>query len=104
MILHPGGLRSAYMHLSSYVVTANQKVKSGEVIGFVGQTGIHESGAHLHFELRFAGQHVDPMPHLAPYVIPPDATWLGRKIDAEEKRVRRKRRIERWRARHAASQ
>jgi len=98
MILHGEGLRSAYMHLSSYVVNANQQVKSGDVIGYVGQTGARESGAHLHFELRADGKHVDPVPHLQPYVILPDATWLGQKLAVEEKRVRRKRRVERWRA------
>ena len=101
MILHPGGLRSAYMHLSSYQVKANDKVTSGQVIGAVGKTGTKESGAHLHFELRFEGKHLDPMPALEPYVISPDEMWLGRKLLAEEQRVRRKRRVLRWRAHQA---
>jgi hypothetical protein len=104
MVLHEGGLRSAYMHLSSYVVKANQRVKGGELLGHVGKSGTKESGAHLHFELRAEGKHVDPMPALAPYVIGPEATWLGRKLEVEEKRVRRVRRVKRWRERQEASQ
>jgi murein DD-endopeptidase MepM/ murein hydrolase activator NlpD len=101
MIAHQGGLRSAYMHLSSYVVKAGDKVTMGQQIGEVGKTGTKESGAHLHFELRQDGRHIDPMPPLAAYVIGPDETWLGRKLAAEEERVRRKRRVARWRARQA---
>jgi murein DD-endopeptidase MepM/ murein hydrolase activator NlpD len=100
MLLHDGGLRSAYMHLSSYEVKANDKVTVGQLIGYVGKTGTKESGAHLHFELREAGKHVDPMPAMAPYVIHPDQTWLGLKLGAEEKRVRKVRRIAKWRATH----
>ena len=103
MIVHEGGLRSAYMHLSSYEVKANDKVTAGQVIGAVGKTGTKESGAHLHFELREGGKHIDPMPALAAYVIPPDETWLGRKLAVEEQRVRRVRRIAKWRARQAES-
>jgi murein DD-endopeptidase MepM/ murein hydrolase activator NlpD len=97
MVLHDKGLRSAYMHLSSYIVAANAKVKSGDVIGYVGKTGAKESGAHLHFELRAGGKHVDPLPHLKQIILP-DATWLGQKLAVEEQRVRRKRRVDRWRA------
>jgi murein DD-endopeptidase MepM/ murein hydrolase activator NlpD len=93
MILHAGGLRSAYMHLSQYCVKANQQVKAGELIGTVGKTGVKESGAHLHFELRHEGQHQDPMPCLAGYVIAPQETYLGRFVDTEEQRARRIRRI-----------
>jgi hypothetical protein len=99
MVLHEGGLRSAYMHLSSYVVKANQRVKSGDLLGHVGKTGTRESGAHLHFELRAEGKHLDPMPCFAAYVIGPEETWLGRKLVVEENRVRRVRRIKRWRER-----
>jgi murein DD-endopeptidase MepM/ murein hydrolase activator NlpD len=98
MILHEGGLRSAYMHLLSYTVKAGQKVKGGEIIGYVGRSGIKESGAHLHFELRHGGKHIDPMPHIAPYVFAPMDTYLGRRVAAEQQRVWRRRRVERWRA------
>lgn len=102
MIQHGEDLRSAYMHLASYQVQAGQQVKAGEILGLVGKSGIQESGAHLHFELRQHGKHIDPMPHLAPYVIHPDETYLGQWVMAEEKRIRRRRRIKRWREKKAA--
>jgi hypothetical protein len=104
MIRHENGLLSAYMHLVLYTVKVGQRVKAGEMIGRVGKTGIRESGAHLHFELRFDGKHIDPMPHLAPYVFRQRATYIGRRVLAEQRRVRRKRRIKKWRARKAAQQ
>jgi len=104
MLRHEGGLISAYMHLASYSVKVGQSVTAGQPLGLVGKTGIRESGAHLHFELRFGGRHVDPMPHLQPYVLPPDASYLGRRVLAEEKRVRRRRRIQRWRERKGQAQ
>jgi murein DD-endopeptidase MepM/ murein hydrolase activator NlpD len=98
MVRHAEGLLSAYMHLSRYVVKAGQRVKGGEILGYVGRSGIKESGAHLHFELRHGGKHIDPMPHLEPYVFGPRDTYMGQRVAAEERRVRRRRRVERWRA------
>lgn len=102
MIYHGEGLTSAYMHLARYVVRARDRVKAGQVIGVVGKSGIKESGAHLHFEFRLAGKHIDPLPILEPYVFGPLDTYLGRRVAAEQARLRRRRRIERWRARKAA--
>lgn len=96
MMRHRGGLVSAYMHLSAYIVRYRQKVKAGEIIGFVGKTGIKDSGAHLHFELRHKGKHVDPLPHLKPYVFEPLQCYRGWRVVLEERRVRRKRRVKRW--------
>lgn len=101
MLRHGNGLVTAYMHLASYEVKVGQSVKMGQRIGYVGKTGTKDSGAHLHFELRFGGRHVDPMPALAPYVFPPGAFYLGRRVQAEEQRVRRRRRIRRWQERKA---
>ena len=98
MIEHENGLRSAYMHLSGYRVRIGRSVAAGEVIGWVGRTGIRTSSAHLHFELRKDGRHLDPLPVLAPYLIEPDATWRGRRVAREQRRVQRRRRIEARRA------
>ena len=102
MLEHSNGLRSAYMHLSSYRVRTGQRVKAGELIGRVGRSGIRKSAAHLHFELRRNGKHLDPMPHLAPYLIEPTATWRGLRVEREQKRTKRRRRIARRRAARAA--
>jgi murein DD-endopeptidase MepM/ murein hydrolase activator NlpD len=59
MILHPGGLLTLYAHNQQTFVTAGMRVKRGEKISFVGQTG-YAWGPHLHFELRDNGRLRDP--------------------------------------------
>ncbi len=54
-----GKLTSVYAHLSSVLVEQYQSVKKGEVIGYVGQTGM-ATGPHLHFEIRQGGKAQDP--------------------------------------------
>lgn len=49
-IEHEDGSTTLYAHQSDYVVSVGQKVKQGEVIGFVGSTG-NSTGNHLHWEL-----------------------------------------------------
>ena len=44
------GYRACYGHLKNYIVKQNQKVKQGQIIGYMGQTGI-ATGPHLHFGL-----------------------------------------------------
>lgn len=50
-INHPSGYSSLYLHLQRSIVKQNQFVKKGEVIGYVGSTGM-STGNHLHFEIR----------------------------------------------------
>lgn len=50
LIDHPNGLSSMFAHLSAISVTPGQKVKTGDVIGYVGNTG-YSTGPHLHFTL-----------------------------------------------------
>jgi len=52
-------LETFYAHLSKLLVTPNQEVKAGEVIGLGGNTG-RSRGSHLHFEMRFKGIPVNP--------------------------------------------
>lgn len=60
---HGSDLTTVYAHLSRVSVTEGSKVKSGQVIGNVGKTGL-TTGAHLHFEVRVDGKAVDPMKYL----------------------------------------
>lgn len=62
-IEHSGGITSQYLHLSSNVVRAGQKVKEGQLIGYIGNTG-YSSGPHLHFALIRNGSFIDPTPYL----------------------------------------
>jgi len=92
MILHAGGVRSAYMHLAEYTVKRGQSVKAAEVIGLVGRSGMEESRPHLHFELHDDGRQLDPVPYLRPYLFLPSETYVGQRLAAEQERQRRLRR------------
>ena len=70
-VAHEGGLRSIYAHLASYVVAAGSKVARGDLIGYVGTSGIRESDPHLHFGLFAGEQVVDPVHALAPLLFAP---------------------------------
>lgn len=64
MIMVEGnGWATLYGHLDKIVVYEGQKVKQGEVIGALGNTG-RSSGPHLHFEIRKLDGPVDPLPLL----------------------------------------
>ena len=62
-IAHAGGRETLYCHLSAQNVEKGVTVRKGDVIGFVGQTGL-ATGPHLHFELKINGEKVDPAPFL----------------------------------------
>ena len=61
IIEHLNGLLSSYKHNSSLSKSQGEYVSRGEVIGFSGNTGSLTSGPHLHFELWFEGEPVDPL-------------------------------------------
>ena len=60
---HGGELQTRYAHLSSYAVSAGDMVVKGQLIGFIGSTG-RSTGPHLHYEVRVAGEPVDPRPYM----------------------------------------
>jgi murein DD-endopeptidase MepM/ murein hydrolase activator NlpD len=62
-INHGGGITTLYGHLSMIEVKPGQKVKRGEEIGKVGNTG-RSLGAHLHYEIRDNGKIVDPVKYI----------------------------------------
>lgn len=59
MINHGGGRVTLYGHMSSIAVSYGQNVTQGDVIGYVGSTGV-STGPHLHFEVRVDGATTDP--------------------------------------------
>ena len=59
VIRHDNGLETVYGHLSKQLVSEEQLVKAGDVIGLGGNTG-RSTGSHLHFETRFLGIPIDP--------------------------------------------
>jgi murein DD-endopeptidase MepM/ murein hydrolase activator NlpD len=60
ILYHNGQFISVYKHLQAVNKKAGERVKVGEVIGVVGNTGTHSTGPHLHFELIFEGRYVNP--------------------------------------------
>jgi len=57
---HGYGYKTLYAHLHKYNVKKGQKVKRGDVIGFVGSTG-RSQAPHLHYEVRKDGRHINPI-------------------------------------------
>lgn len=61
MIDHGGGYVTLYGHNNSLLVSVGQKVKKGQQIAKSGATGV-ATGPHCHFEVRYKGKIIDPMP------------------------------------------
>lgn len=62
-ISHGDGFASIYMHMTRYVVSAGQSVTQGQLIGYVGSTGV-STGPHLHFGISYGGTYVNPMAYI----------------------------------------
>lgn len=60
IIDHGFGYSSIYAHLSNFNVRVGQKVKRGDIIGYVGNTGTSVAN-HLHYEIKLNGVNVDPV-------------------------------------------
>ena len=63
IVYHGGGLATWYAHLQGFNCSVGQSVVKGQVIGFVGSTGM-ATGPHLHFEVRINGAPQNPMQYL----------------------------------------
>ena len=59
---HAGHYESSYSHLSDIAsgLRRGDRVQQGDIIGFVGNTGM-STGPHLHFGMKYRGEHVDPL-------------------------------------------
>jgi murein DD-endopeptidase MepM/ murein hydrolase activator NlpD len=60
---HGGGMETRYGHMSRIAVAEGQRVRKGDVIGYVGSTG-RSTGSHLHYEVRISGEAVNPIPYM----------------------------------------
>ena len=59
VVRHDNGLETIYGHLSRPLVDEYEKVMSGDIIGLGGNTG-RSTGSHLHLEIRYLGEAMDP--------------------------------------------
>lgn len=84
-IRHNGTYATNYGHQSKFAVKRGQKVKQGQIIGYVGSTGF-STGPHLHYEMVKDGAKVNPLRE----VLPP-----GKPVK-EENRTRFEETIKKW--------
>ena len=59
-INHGFGYRTRYAHMHAFAVRQGQNIKRGDLIGYVGNTGL-STAPHLHYEVLINGGHVDPV-------------------------------------------
>jgi len=57
---HGFGYRTRYAHMHEFAVRPGQTIKRGDLIGYVGNTGL-STAPHLHYEVLINGDHVDPV-------------------------------------------
>ena len=60
---HGDGFQSKYLHMTHYIVGVGDYVTAGQVIGYVGDTGVSK-GAHLHFTITYNGEYVNPADYI----------------------------------------
>ncbi len=85
-IRHANGYKTAYGHMSRFAsgVSEGVKVRQGQIIGYVGSTGL-ASGPHVHFEVLVNSSYVDPMS----IQVPRERQLAGRQIaDFQKERAR----------------
>lgn len=64
-IEHGNAVQTRYGHLSAMNVAPGQRIRKGDVLGYMGSTG-RSTGSHLHYEVRIAGEAINPTAFLAP--------------------------------------
>ncbi len=62
-INHGDGFSTSYLHMTHYIVSKGQRVTAGQVIGYVGSTGV-STGPHLHFTIYYNGETVNPADYI----------------------------------------
>ena len=65
VINHGDGFSTLYGHMLSLVVSAGEYVSQGQLIGYVGSTGIYTTGPHLHFTVYYCVSTVNPMNYIS---------------------------------------
>lgn len=86
-IQHLNGYVTTYSHMSGFArgIQEGQKVRQGQIIGYVGNTGL-STGPHLHYEVAINGNYVDPMRIKLPQGRVLEANFL-REFERERERI-----------------
>jgi len=63
VITHADGYETWYAHLNGFNTSENQEVKKGDIIGYLGNTGL-SNGPHLHYEVKQNGKRLNPIDYL----------------------------------------
>jgi hypothetical protein len=87
IIEHKNSLHTGYFHLHRYLVSQDAVVKGGQIIGYVGSSGIKETAPHLHFEMRIHERRIDPAAQYLPYLVP---EWKFRRHKKRRRPSRRR--------------
>jgi murein DD-endopeptidase MepM/ murein hydrolase activator NlpD len=64
-INHGNAVQTRYGHLSAMNVVPGQRIRKGDILGYMGSTG-RSTGSHLHYEVRIAGEAINPVAFLSP--------------------------------------
>ncbi len=62
-IRHKHGYVTVYGHLRKYLVHRGERVKKGQIIGYLGNTG-RSTGPHVHYEIRYWGRPINPLKYI----------------------------------------
>jgi murein DD-endopeptidase MepM/ murein hydrolase activator NlpD len=73
---HPGGYETLYLHLSKIAVKPRDRVSQGDVIGYVGSSGL-STGPHLDFRILQHGNYINP----AKVIFPPNPPLAGSALE-----------------------
>lgn len=83
-LTHGAGMRTSYSHMSQMTVRQGQLVEQGDVIGYVGATGL-ATGPHLHYEVHQNGAPIDPASisfRIGPQLSGDDLAGYRRRLEA----------------------
>lgn len=75
-IKHSGGIETRYLHFTKRTVNQGARVRQGQVIGYVGDTGL-ATAAHLHYEFLVGGVHRNPRTIPLPQAVPLEGNQLA---------------------------